>query len=74
MEPFYEYSFAIWPAENWGHNKAVFEVFRMYNAGGRVTMNLTQTKFEELRSGLSHSGFTVREIERVPYREPETVQ
>lgn len=67
----YSYSFSVWPAEQWGFDKAVFSLFEVL--GGRVQLDFTEPEFERFRSGLSHHGLTIREIERVPYAIPETV-
>lgn len=67
----YTYEFSVWPAETWGFKRAMFDLFRMLN--GRVEMPFTEAEFERFRSELNHDGFTLREIERVPYHEPEGV-
>lgn len=67
----YVYSFSVWPDETWKWEKAVFDLFRMLLT--RVNMRFTPNGFEEFRSSISHHGFTLREVERVPYIEPETV-
>jgi hypothetical protein len=65
----YTYSFSVWPSETWGFSRSVFDLFQFLNS--RVEMTMTAQGFEEFRSGLSRSGFTLREVERVPYVEPE---
>jgi hypothetical protein len=67
----FSYSFSVWPDEKWGFQREVYELFRMLN--GRVDMIFTQDEFERFRSALSHDGFTIREVERIPYCEPEAV-
>jgi len=67
----FSYSFSVWPDETWDFQKEVYELFQMLNA--RVEMVFTRNDFERFRSCLSHDGFTVREVERVPYCEPEQV-
>jgi hypothetical protein len=67
----YVYSFTVWPDETWDFDKAVFELFRATSI--RVEMPFSPENFERFRSGLSHHGLTLREIERVPYAEPETI-
>jgi hypothetical protein len=67
----YNYEFSVWPSEGFGFNRAVYQVFEML--GGRLAMEFTESDFERFRSELSHNGFTVREIERVPYVDPEIV-
>jgi hypothetical protein len=67
----YVYTFSVWPDETWGFGRALFDVFRLLNA--RVEMPFTEAEFERFRSGLSHDGFTLRAVVRVPYSEPEVV-
>ena len=67
----YVYSFQVWPDETWNFDKAVFDLFRMLAT--RVEMNYTRDEFESFRSSLSRHGITMREIERVPYAQPEPV-
>ena len=64
----YTYSFCVWPCEDWGFTRAVYDVFRMLN--GRMALDFTEAEFETFRSSLGRSGFSLREIERVPYHEP----
>lgn len=71
METKYAYSFCAWPSETWGFKRAMFDLFRMLN--GRVEMTFTEREFEQFRSQLGHDGFTLREIERVPYHDPEPI-
>ncbi len=67
----YLYSFVVWPSETWGFGKALFMVFK----ATRIRMDevFEEEEFEAFRSMLNHDGFTLREIERVPYHEPEIV-
>lgn len=67
----WSYSFSTWPDETWYFDKAVFQLFEMLKY--RVEFDFTESQFERFRSGLSHHGLTLREIERVPYFEPERV-
>jgi hypothetical protein len=67
----YTYGFTVWPDETWKFDPAVYTVFQVM--GGRVQMDFSEPEFERFRSGLSHHGLTMREIERVPYSDPETV-
>jgi hypothetical protein len=67
----YAYSFSVWPDETWGFDRAVYDLFSML--GGRVEMNFTPGEFEQFRSALSHHGLTLREAERVPFFQPESV-
>lgn len=39
----------------------------------RVEEIFTEQEFEMFRSTLNHDGFTLREIERVPHHEPESI-
>jgi hypothetical protein len=67
----YNYSFVVWPADQWGFDRSIFTLFQAM--GVRVELEFTEPEFEIFRSGLSHHGLTLREIERVPYRDPEPV-
>lgn len=68
----YTYSFSVWPDETWSSiERPVFDLFRMLNM--RVEMEFTKDEFERFRSGLSHHGLTLREVERVPAAKPEMV-
>lgn len=67
----YVYTFNIWPDETCEFKNAMFNVFRLLNT--RVEMTFTEHGFELFRSSLSHDGFTMRAIVRVPYCEPEVV-
>jgi len=70
MEQF-DYSFSVWPSETWTFEKSVFTLFECMK--GRVKFTFTEREFEMFRSSVGHSGFTLREIERVPYSEPESI-
>lgn len=65
------YSFHVWPDETWQFDRAVIRLFEIL--GARIELDFSESEFERFRSGLSHHGITVRDIERVPYQEPETV-
>ena len=67
----YVYSFQVWPDETWNFDPAVYELFKVRQ--GRVELDFFESDFERFRSGLSHHGLTLREVERVPYTEPEPV-
>lgn len=67
----YVYSFSVWPDETWEFDRAVYSLFEILRS--RVELNLTHEQFERFRSGLSHHGLTLREVERVPHHHPETV-
>lgn len=67
----YHYSFQVWPDETWDFDPAVLELFKVRRE--RVELDFTERAFERFRSGLSHHGLTLREVERVPYIEPEPV-
>lgn len=43
-------------------DRAMYQLFGMM--GTRVEMDFTEAEFERFRSGLSHHGITLREIER----------
>jgi hypothetical protein len=66
------YSFCVWPdetRERW--SREAFALFRM--VGTRVAMDFTREAFERFRSALFHDGLTLREVERVPFHEPEGI-
>lgn len=67
----FSYAFHVWPSETWGFPPSIFELFRMLD--GRVEMTFSPDEFERFRSDLSHHGLTLREVERVPHVEPESV-
>ncbi len=67
----YVYTFTVWPDEEWGFKPATLDVFRLLNT--RVEMPFSEAEFERFRSLLSHDGFTVRGIVRVPFNEPEVI-
>lgn len=67
----YNYCFATWPSEVAGWRRATFDLFRMFDM--RVEKIFTEAEFEQFRNELSADGLTLREIERVPYHDPETV-
>jgi hypothetical protein len=66
----WDYEFSVWPHERcW--EQAVYDLFR--NMATRQVHVLTGTGFAAFRASLERSGFTLREIERVPHHEPEAV-
>lgn len=68
----YTYTFSVWPNETWGFDRAVYDLFRLFN--WRVDMDFeSEQAFELFRSELSHDGLTLREITRVPHHEPEVI-
>lgn len=67
----YAYTFTVWPDETMPYHDLTFEVFRMLKM--RVEYVATEADFATLRGQLARDGFTLREIERVPYCEPESV-
>lgn len=67
----YVYTFSIWPHEKWGFCRDLFDVFRLINP--RVEMPFTEAEFEMFRSRMSHDGFTLRAVVRVPHQEPEVI-
>ena len=68
----WNYSFQVWPDETWKFDHAVIELFKAMR--GRIELTFTDRQFERFRSGLSHHGLTLREVERVPYHDPESVR
>jgi len=69
--PMFAYSFSVWPSETRGFRCALFDLFKMLNFA--VEMNFTERDFDQFRLDLLYDGFTLREIERHPYVEPESV-
>lgn len=67
----FTYCFSVWPCETWGFDPAIFQLFEMM--GGRLEIPFCEPEFERFRSALSHHGLSLREIERVPYCDPEPV-
>jgi hypothetical protein len=67
----YDYRFNVWPHETWGHPRELFDLFRLLN--GRLELTFTETEFEMFRSKLSHIGYTLRGVVRVPHQEVEVV-
>lgn len=67
----FEYTFCVWPDETWKHDPAIFQLFEVLNR--RIGLEFTPEQFERFRSGLSHHGLTLREIERVPHQVPESI-
>lgn len=66
----YCYSFSVWPCEKSALPKAAFMLCEMF---GRVEIQFTESDFNTFRFSLDAFGLTLREIERVPYCEPESV-
>ncbi len=69
MQPTNTYAFVAWPDETWRFERAMYDLFRMLST--RVEMNATPEEFERFRSGLSHHGITLREVERIAANEPQ---
>lgn len=67
----FNYSFCVWPDESLRFHPAVFQVFGILKS--RVELPFSQSEFDRFRSGLAQHGFTLREVERVPFAEPEPV-
>ncbi len=67
----YDYSFNVWPHEGWGFSRSVFDVFRMFTS--LICMEFTEAEFEAFRLSLLGNGFSLREVERVPHHEPESI-
>lgn len=66
----YVYTFSVWPHER-GFCKEVYTLFESLNT--RIEMEFTEEEFNLFRDKLNNHGFTLREIERVPYHCPETL-
>lgn len=74
MDVKYDYTFAVWPDETNPRVRAytaIFCLFRHMNT--RSTMEFTEREFNDFREELFKVGLTLREIERVPHCDPETV-
>ena len=67
----YNYSFSVWPEEQRNINAAMFTLFEFMP--NRFEVIFTEEQFNEFRSGLAVHYLTLREIEQVPYREPENI-
>jgi hypothetical protein len=67
----YVYSFSVWPVHDHGFSRNVFKLFESLLT--RVEMEFTATEFLLFRADLERQGFTLREVERVPYHKPEAV-
>ena len=67
----FSYSFNVWPKEGAGFNQSVYELFRAMNP--RVQIDFTEAEFERFRYELSQHGLSLREVERIPYADPELV-
>lgn len=67
----YLYSFCVWPVERWGFSRELYKAFSFLIQ--RIEMEFTQDDFEAFRSALNRDGFSLREIERVPWVKPENV-
>lgn len=70
-DPKFNYTFDSWPDECGGFDDAVYRLWDVIK--GRVEMPFTDPEFERFRLGLGRHGITLREVERVPYHEPEAV-
>jgi hypothetical protein len=67
----YLYSFVVWPSEGFPHSRALFTYFRVFRR--RTEMRLTEAEWEAFRSEMTSDGFSLREVTRVPFVEPESV-
>ena len=67
----YEYSFCVWPTEQHGWSKHLYEYFSA--AQQRVCMVFTPGEFKMFAGTLAAEGFSLREVERAPYHDPEPV-
>lgn len=66
----YAYTFQIWPHESVASCSALYEIFR---PGYRQEIVKTEEEFNSFRNKLLSHHLTLREIERVPYHNPEGV-
>jgi hypothetical protein len=68
----YSYYFSCWPDESVVDSSSVlFELFRIYAI--RVSTDMTEEEFSSFRERLLVRQITLREIERIPYQDPETI-
>lgn len=67
----YAYSFVAWPDETQRPVGPVIQLFEMLKT--RVEDVFTEKEFQAFRDYLKAERITLREIERVPYHEPENV-
>lgn len=73
MQGEFLYSFTVSPDEQrYRENSAVVKLFRIIN--NRIELRMHERCFDEFRAALTISGIVVREIERVPYHEPERIK
>jgi hypothetical protein len=70
----YEYYFAMWVDEPQWRDKPAWSIchYLKMKQGG-IAMVTTEEMFNEFRDKVNECGFSLREIERVPYVEPEVV-
>jgi hypothetical protein len=68
----FSYSFCVWPVEQWGFGRDLYQLFGLLSR--RIEMEFTEEEFEKFRSALNRDGFSLREIERVPYLKPEDIR
>ena len=66
--PEFLYRFTVWPDDQWGYGRSVFQVFEAMDS--RLEMRLSEDGFERFRLNLSHNGFALREVERTACVEP----
>lgn len=71
--PLYRYAFTVALDPRWNYSQHTVEVFSMMNT--TVEMVMTQKRFELLRVGVEGMDkFVLRDVTRVPYREPESIK
>lgn len=66
----WSYSFVVWPNEAVKVSESLKSIFRMY---GRLEMDFAEDEFKKFNHDLATEGFTLREVSRIPYVEPEIV-
>ena len=71
MSQSYDYSFSVWPHET-GWEQSAYALFELL--AGRVEMTFTAEGFANFRASILRQGLTLREVERRPHVEPETVR
>jgi hypothetical protein len=68
----YVYSFTVWPGETRGFGGEIRDLFRLH-LNARIERAFTEAEFQNFREDLDQDGFTLREVERVPWHRPEAV-
>ncbi len=59
------------PFRDWIWDDSIHKLFDILRV--RVDMEFTEGEFSNFRDSLNDQGFSLREIERVPYNEPTSI-